>query len=74
VTYFSTSIPVKRSSTKLFGVTQSKSESTQTYLNILKIKKLLDLVALKALIRGVREDVIWRKLYALSNRNLLEVK
>jgi hypothetical protein len=41
---------------------------------MLKVKKLLELVALEALIRGVREHVIQRKLYTLPDRSLLKVK
>jgi hypothetical protein len=38
---------------------------------MLKMKELLDSVAF---IRGVNEHDIWRKLYALPYKNLLEVK
>jgi hypothetical protein len=41
---------------------------------MLKVKKLLELVALEALIRGVREHAIQRKLYTLPDRSLLKVK
>jgi hypothetical protein len=63
VTYFNTNIPTKKSSTKLFGVTQQEGESTQTYLkrfneNMYKVEKLIELIALEALMRGVREHVI----------------
>jgi len=39
-----------------------------------KVKELIEPVALQALIRGVREHVIWRKLYALPDRSLSRVK
>ena len=79
-TRFNTNIHTKKSSTKLFGVIQKKSgESTQVYLkrfdeNILKVEELLESIALKTLIRGVREHVIQRKLYALPDISLLKVK
>jgi hypothetical protein len=41
---------------------------------MLKVKKLLELVALEALIRGVREHAIQRKLYTLPDRSLLKMK
>jgi len=55
---FSTSIPAKKSSMNLFSVTQQEGKSTWVYLkrfNMLKMEELLELVALEALIRGVRE-------------------
>jgi hypothetical protein len=39
-----------------------------------KVKKLIDLVALKALISGVREHSLRKNLYALLDRSLLKVK
>jgi hypothetical protein len=62
---FSTSIPAKKSSTKLFGVIQQIGESTRTYLKrfseeILKVEELLEPVAFEALIRGVREHALWK--------------
>jgi len=44
----------------LFGVTQQEGKSTRVYLKrfneeMLKMEELLELVALKALIRGVRD-------------------
>jgi hypothetical protein len=42
--------------------------------DILKVEELLESIALKTLIRGVREHVIWRKLYALPDISLLKVK
>lgn len=39
-----------------------------------KVKKLIDLVALKALISGVKEHSLWKNLYALLDRSLLKVK
>ena len=79
VARFSTSIPAKKNSTKLFDVTQQEDESTQAYLNrfneeMLKMKKLLELVALKALIRGVKQHALYKKLYALLDKSLLKVK
>ena len=55
VTHFSTIIPIKKSSMKLFGVTQYEDESTPVYLKrcnkeMLKEKKLFELVALEVLI------------------------
>jgi arginyl-tRNA synthetase len=57
---FSTSIPINKSSTELFGVTQQEDEFTRAYLKrfneeMLKVEELLEQVALEALIRGVRE-------------------
>jgi hypothetical protein len=39
-----------------------------------KVKELLESVALKALIRGVREHIFWIKIYALPIKSLLKVK
>ena len=39
-----------------------------------KVKKLIDLVALKALISGVKEHSLRKNLYALLDRSLLKVK
>jgi hypothetical protein len=39
-----------------------------------KVEELIEPVALQALIRGVREHVIWRKLYALPDRSLSSLK
>jgi hypothetical protein len=39
-----------------------------------KVNKLIDLVALKALISGVKEHYLWKNLYALLGRSLLKVK
>jgi hypothetical protein len=60
VACFSTSIFAKKSSMNLFGVTQQEGKSTRVYLNrfneeMLKMEELLELVALEALIRGVRD-------------------
>jgi hypothetical protein len=41
---------------------------------MLKVKELFKLVALEVLIRGVKEHVLLRKLYALLNRILLNIK
>jgi len=41
---------------------------------MLKVKELLKQVALEALIWGVKKHVIWRKLYALPDKNLSKVK
>jgi hypothetical protein len=40
---------------------------------MLKVEELLELVAFKALISGVRERPLWRDLYALPDRSLLKV-
>lgn len=76
---FSIVKPSKRSLIELFGVTQLGEESTKVYLKrfneeMLKIEKLIQLVALEALINGVNEHFLWNNLYALSNRILLKVK
>jgi len=77
--WFSTSIPVMRSFKELFGITQSGGKSTKVYLKrfneeMLKVKELIELVALKALISGVRECSQWKDLYALSERSFFKVK
>jgi len=38
---------------------------------MLKVEELLELVALDDVIRGVKEHVLWRKLYASTNKSLL---
>jgi len=63
VAYFKISIPIKKSSINLFGVTQSDGESIRAYLKrfdekILKMKELIKPVALKALINRVRERAL----------------
>jgi hypothetical protein len=64
---------------KLFGVTYQESESTRRNLKrfneeMFKIEKLLESVALEALIREVREYTFYRKLNALPDRSLLKMK
>lgn len=63
VTQFNTSIPAKRSFTKLFGVTHVDDESTRAYLKrfnekMLKVKELIELIALETLISGVKRKVV----------------
>lgn len=63
LSWFSTNIPAKRSSAEHFGVTQSKEESTRTYLKrfngqMLKIEELIKAIASNALISGVRKYFI----------------
>ena len=41
---------------------------------MLKLKDLIELIALEALIRRVREKHLWKELYALLDRRLLKVK
>jgi hypothetical protein len=60
---FSTNIPVKKSFTKLFSVTQVGREPTRAYLKrfneeMLKLKGLIEPVASEALIIGVREHFL----------------
>jgi hypothetical protein len=60
---FSTSIPINKSSTELFGVTQQEDEFTRAYLKrfneeMLKVEELLKSVALEALIKGVNEHAL----------------
>jgi hypothetical protein len=79
VARFSTSIPTKKTFTKLFSVAWQEGESTQVYLRrfnteMLKVKELIEPVALEALKRRVREHVLWRKLYVLPDRSLSKVK
>jgi hypothetical protein len=55
VAHFSTRIPTKKSSIKLFRIIQTKNESTKTYLKrfnkeMLKVKDLIEQVASEALI------------------------
>jgi len=52
-----------KTSTKLFDVTQQENESTRAYLKrfnekMLNMKELLELVALEALIKGVKGHAI----------------
>ena len=53
----SMSIPAKKSSTKLFGITQIEDESTRVYLKrfdveMLKVEDLIKHIASEALING----------------------
>jgi hypothetical protein len=43
-------------------------------MGMLNVKELTEPVALEALIKRVREHVIWRKLYVLPDRSLSKVK
>jgi len=43
-------------------------------VKMLKVEELIEPVALEALIKGVREHVLWRKLYILPNKSLSKVK
>jgi len=59
VAWFNTSIPIKKSSTKLYKVTQADDESTLVYLKrfdekMLKVKELIEHMAFKALIHGAK--------------------
>jgi hypothetical protein len=79
VSRFNTNIPTKKSSTKLFGITQAGRESTQAYLkrfneDMLKVEELIKPLDPEALIRGVKECSLWRDLYALHDRGLMKVK
>jgi hypothetical protein len=40
---------------------------------IFKVEEFLELVPLETLIRGIREHVIWRELYALPEKSLFKV-
>ena len=76
VARFSTSILAKKSSRKLFGVTQQIGKSTRAYLKrfseaILKVKELLELVAFEALIRGVREHTLWKNFMLYPTKTCL---
>jgi len=79
VSRFNTSIPAKRSSTELFGVTQIRGESTWAYLKrfneeMLQMEKLIKLMTLEALINKVRECYTWKGLYALPDISFMKVK
>lgn len=41
---------------------------------MLKMEKLLELVALEALISGVKEHALYKKLYTLLDKSLFKVK
>ena len=75
----SMSIPAKKSSTKLFGITQIEDESTRVYLKrfdveMLKVEDLIKHIASEALINGQKEKKTFqRELYVLSGR-LLKIK
>jgi hypothetical protein len=78
VTCFSTSIPTKKISTKLFGVNQGEKESTWTYLRrfnkeMLQVEDLLEPIACEALIKGVRSEKLWKQLHPLQEKTLLRV-
>jgi len=60
VTRFNISMPAKKSSAELFGVTKQEDEFIRSYLKrfdeeMLKVKEFLEPVAIEVLIRGVRE-------------------
>jgi hypothetical protein len=63
VAHFSTSILARKSSTELFGITEVKDEFIRVYLKtfnkeMLKVEELIELIALEALISGVKEKNI----------------
>ena len=79
VARFSTSIPAKKSSTELFGIVQGEKELTQAYLRrfneeMLQVEDLLEPIACEALIKGVRNEELWKQLHPLRNRTLMRVK
>jgi hypothetical protein len=79
VARFSTSIPTKKSSTELFGIVQGEKELTQAYLRrfneeMLQVEDLLEPIACEALIKGVRNEELWKQLHPLRNRTLMRVK
>jgi hypothetical protein len=66
VARFSTSILARKSSTELFGITEVKDEFMRVYLKtfnkeMLKVEELIELIALEALISGVKEKKSYRK-------------
>jgi len=66
VACFSTSILARKSSTELFGITKVKDEFMRVYLKtfnkeMLKVEELIELIALEALISGVKEKKSYRK-------------
>jgi hypothetical protein len=78
VARFNTSIPTKKTSTELFSEAKQEGESTRAYLTrfnveMLKVEELIEPIASEALIKGVKEHVLWRKLYVLPYRSLSEV-
>ena len=75
---FNTSIPTKKTSTELFSEAEQESESTRAYLRrfnveMLKVEELIEPIVSEALIKGVKEHVLWRELYVLPYRSLFEV-
>jgi hypothetical protein len=73
VAHFNINILIKKRFTKLFGVAQQEGESTRVYwkrsnVEMLKVKELIESIALEALTRGVQQHVLWRKLYVLLDR------
>jgi hypothetical protein len=61
---------MKKSSTKLFRVTQDEKDSTQAYMKrfneeMLQVEDLLEPIAGEALIKGVRSEELWKQLHPL---------
>jgi hypothetical protein len=61
---------MKKSSTKLFRVTQDEKDSTQAYMKrfneeMLQVEDLLEPTAGEALIKGVRSEELWKQLHPL---------
>jgi hypothetical protein len=74
VAYFNTSIPAKKNFPKLFGVTLAKNKLIQACLKrfnkeMLKVEKLIKHMAFEAMICGVKEKALWKKLYSLLIRS-----
>uniref|UniRef100_U7E2F4 Retrotransposon gag domain-containing protein n=1 Tax=Populus trichocarpa TaxID=3694 RepID=U7E2F4_POPTR len=79
VARFSTSIPMKKSFAELFRVIQGGKESTLAYMRrfneeMLQVKDLLEPITCEALIKGVRNEELWKQLHPLQNRTLKRVK
>jgi len=60
VVCFSTSIPIKKTSTKLFSIVKQEGKSTRAYLKRFNVKmlKMEELIELVAIIRRVREHAL----------------
>jgi len=79
VARFSTNIPMKKSSTELFGIIQCEKEFTRAYLRrfneeMLQVEDLLEPITYEAWIKGARSEDLWKQLHPLQDRALLRVK
>ena len=79
ISHFNTSIPTKKSTTKLFVITQRDDENTIAYLQrfnekTLSVEDLLEPITTKTLINRVYNYSSQEKLYTLPDKDFFSIK